>query len=255
MSHFVGDWLNEAAAFRSFSTGTKNDQLFAKAVRIKHEVAQESQSKSIVIYQSAPTKRIAGSNLPDDLHISHNEGLSLLGHKQYSDATRALQTALELRENVLGTYKDTMISLSVLGDALSGQEKYIEAEAVYRDLWMRRNRAHGEKHTDTFKSLHKFSNALRRLQKYAEAEELGNLLQFQEKYAKAEEVYRQVWERRKAVLGGNYENTLMALVRLACVISMQDNHAQAERLQCRVYEGRRELLAPTTRIHSTLFTT
>jgi hypothetical protein len=33
MSHLVGDWLNEAAAFRSFSTGAKNDQLFTKAWR------------------------------------------------------------------------------------------------------------------------------------------------------------------------------------------------------------------------------
>ncbi|KAJ5968588.1 hypothetical protein N7501_004836 [Penicillium viridicatum] len=113
--------LTEASASWSAQIGTER-QL---PVRIK----------STALQQTISTKQIPVSDLPDELHIYHDEGLSLLGQQQYSSAKILLQKAFELRENALGAHhEDTLASFDALGNALCGQEKYAEAETAYRDI-------------------------------------------------------------------------------------------------------------------------
>ncbi|KAJ5375770.1 hypothetical protein N7517_007776 [Penicillium concentricum] len=238
-------------------------------VGIKDEVTWGPQGKPTVIQQSVSTKPSDGSDLPDDLHTYHDEGLSLLGQQQYSGARRRLQKAFDLRENALGAYyEDTLASLDALGDAIYGQGMYTEAEAVYRDAWVRKKRALGQKHTETVKSLHKLTRALRNLDNYPEAEllyrdackdqkgaggedpkelleclcELGDLLLCQDKFDEAEGVYRDAWEGQKRLLGENCEETLQSLHRLGKALSGQGKHAEAEGLHREVWEGRKRLL-------------
>lgn len=58
------------------------------------------------------------------------------------------------RSRALGdNYPDTLSSLHILGKALNDQEKYTEAEGVFRDAWEARNRVLGNKHADTLNAL------------------------------------------------------------------------------------------------------
>ncbi|OQD94882.1 hypothetical protein PENSOL_c023G10656 [Penicillium solitum] len=257
--------LTDASASWSGQIGTEPQP----PVRIKNEVAQGPQDKPTALQHSTSTKRVLVSNLPNDLHTFHNEGLSLLGQRQYLGAKRMLQEAFKLRENALGNHhEDTLASLSALGDVLCGEEKYGEAEGVYRDAWEGRKQTLGNDHEDTLTSLHWLGQALYDQEKYAEAESvfrdtwdgrkhtlgkdhedtltslggLGDALYSQGEYAEAESVFRDAWKSRKQTLGKDHEHTLTSLNNLGVALLRQVEHAEAESVFRDAWEGRKQTL-------------
>lgn len=260
--------LTDASASWSAQIGEESQI----SIRTKYEVAQglqEVQGKTTAIQQSIFTKDVLVSDLSNDLRIFHDEGLSLLGQQQHSGAKIMLEEALNLRQNALGTYhEDTMASLSALGDVLCVQKKYTEAEATYRDIWVRRSRALGDNYPDTLSSLHILGKALNDQEKYTEAEgvfrdawearnrvlgnkhadtlnslyELGDTFYHQEKYTQAEATYRDVWVRRCQALGTKHAETLACLDRLGDALFNQAMLPEAELVYRDAWDLRKKTL-------------
>jgi tetratricopeptide (TPR) repeat protein len=77
---------------------------------------------------------------------------------------------LRLRKKVLGEeHPSTLASLNNLALALSGQEKYAEAEQMHRYTLDRREEIFGEEHLATLISLHNLAQALNHQGRYDNA--------------------------------------------------------------------------------------
>ena len=115
---------------------------------------------------------------------------------------------------------------SDLGNLLTSQGKYEEAEILQRQALEGRQQTLGPDHPDTLISL-------------------GNLagcLNDQGKYEEAEALHRQALEVEQQALGSDHPSTLTSLGNLALFLEEQGKYEEAEALNRQVLEGRQQAL-------------
>jgi len=128
---------------------------------------------------------------------------------------------------VLGTKcEDTLWSKYWLAVTLSDQQKYAEAEQLFRQSVQEREEVLGTKCEHTLES--KF--------------ELAATLSKQQKYAEAEKLFRQSVQEREEVLGTKHKDTLLSKYWLAVTLSKQQKYAEAEKLFRQSAQEREEVL-------------
>ncbi|KAJ5346989.1 uncharacterized protein N7506_000242 [Penicillium brevicompactum] len=109
-------------------------------------------------------------------------------------------------------HPDTLISFSNLGNVLSMQGKYKEAEALHRQALEAREKVFGWGHYDMFIIVGNLSDVLSRQGKYEEAEAM---------HQRALEALEKVW-------GCEHPGTLTIVNSLGNVLSVQGKYKEAE---------------------------
>ena len=123
--------------------------------------------------------------------------------------------ALEGRRSVLGAeHRDTLTSISSLGNILQAQGKLAEAELYYREALEGRRSVLGDKHQDTLRSIKK----------------MGYILEAHGKLAEAERYYREELEGRRSVLGDEHPDTLKLINSTGVRLQEQGEFDEAESL-------------------------
>lgn len=201
-----------------------------------------------------------------DLQAMHENGMSLIDQKMFSEAETICRQAWEGYKQALGEkHINTLAPQFNLGTALLAQGKCAEAEAAYRHTWTGYKQVYGEYHKYTLDALRHIGDALRDQGKFGEAEtvyrqawmdynqahgkfdegtrvsqnELGSALHSQGKYIESETVHRELWEETKQALGADHTETLGVLYNLACDLCGQGRQIEAEGAHRYVYERRR----------------
>ncbi len=106
------------------------------------------------------------------------------------------------------------------------QERYAEAEQLFRQSAEQREKVLSADNRDTLNS------------KYW----LARTLHEQQKYAKAEQLLRQLVEQREKVLGADNRDTLNSKYMLALTLYTQEKHAEAEQLLRQLVEQQEKML-------------
>ncbi|RDW57304.1 hypothetical protein BP5796_12754 [Coleophoma crateriformis] len=134
---------------------------------------------------------------------------------QYKVAEGIYRDVLELRRSKLGENNpSTLISMSDIGGALSGQGKYADAENIHRETLALQEKVLGKEHPDTLTSMN----------------ELGGALSGQGKYADAEHIHRETLALREKVLGKEHPGTLTSMSNVAGTLSNQGKYADAGKM-------------------------
>ncbi|KAJ5708649.1 hypothetical protein N7488_008450 [Penicillium malachiteum] len=158
---------------------------------------------------------------------------------------------------------DDLVSM---GEVLVEDNKYTEAEAVYRQAFKGYRDVFGSNHEKTLKSLSSLGHALYKQKKYGEAETahgqafegnrdtlgakneetlkslsyLGHALYKQKKYGLAATAHRQAFEGKRETLGINHERTLSCLLPLGSALSKNEKYIEAEKVYRQALEWYRD---------------
>ncbi|KAE8443967.1 hypothetical protein EG329_001191 [Mollisiaceae sp. DMI_Dod_QoI] len=158
-----------------------------------------------------------------------------------------------------------------LARTLYRQQKYDEAEQLFRQSVQEREKALGITHEDTLDSRYWLARTLHRQQKYDEAEQLfrqsvqerekalgithedtlwsryklAHTLHQQQKYDEAEQLFRQSVQEREKALGITHEDTLWSRYWLACTLHRQQKYDEAEQLFRQSVQEREKALGIT----------
>jgi tetratricopeptide (TPR) repeat protein len=181
-----------------------------------------------------------------DSALRHTLGELYQGLGLYQDAKPLLEGALATRERVLGdAHRDTLSSMTQLGNLLKEQSQYTEAVTYYRRVLDTSRRVFGEADELTLETLGTMGTALVELDKTDEAApyqresldglrrlkgdddektltamiQMGYLLRKQGKFGDAETLLRQVLETRRRILGADHRDTIFMLHQLAAVLT------------------------------------
>jgi tetratricopeptide (TPR) repeat protein len=147
---------------------------------------------------------------------------------RYRAAERAHGQVLEGREYTLGKeHPDTLASMNNVAQALSGQGKYAEAEAMHRETLALRE-VSGKEHPHTLTSMHNLALAL----------------SDQGKYEEAEAMHRETLALREKVLGKEHPDTLASVSCLAYTLQHQHQYEEALLLYKRACTGYLDVLGP-----------
>ncbi|KAH0563134.1 hypothetical protein GP486_002303 [Trichoglossum hirsutum] len=178
------------------------------------------------------------------------------------DALRVFSATLTKVENREAPIK--LVILESIGNVLWEQEKYQEAEVMYRRTLEAREKVLGKEHTSTLWSAYSLGCALEKLGKYEEAQAihrqtlegrkralgkehkdtldsaycLGHTLEMLERYEEAEAVYRQTLEARERVLGKEHGCTLWSAYSLGCVLAYREKYEEAEAMHRQTLKAR-----------------
>jgi tetratricopeptide (TPR) repeat protein len=150
----------------------------------------------------------------------------------------------------------TSTSKYQLALTLFNQEKYAEAEPLWRQSVEMREKILGAEHVDTLRSKYKLALTLLEQKKYTEAEQmlrqsaqqrekllgaehvdtlwskwrLALAVYRQQRYIEAEQLLRQLAQQREKVQGAEHVNTLQSKYRLAIALYDQQKYTEAEQL-------------------------
>jgi tetratricopeptide (TPR) repeat protein len=190
---------------------------------------------------------------------------------QYSEASKHLESALDLDRRILGAENPkTLTAMRRLGDTVRLQGRYSQAGAILRHAVEIERRVLGSEHTDTLNSMNTLALTYYQQGNYAQAEalhsqtleiqrrvlgrehpdtlnsmnNLANDYLQQGKYVQAETLNSQILEVRRRVLGPEHPLTLSSMNNLAIDYFLQGNYAQAEALYSQTLEIRRRVLGP-----------
>jgi len=140
---------------------------------------------------------------------------ALFGAGRYQEAIPLAQSALAIRERVLGAaHPETATSLNNLAELYRGTGAYAKAEPLYQRALAIREKVRGAEHPETATSL----NDLARLYRGTGA------------YAKAEPLYQRALAIREKVLGAEHPDTAASLNNLALLYQLTGAYAKAEPL-------------------------
>ncbi|MBW4652444.1 MAG: tetratricopeptide repeat protein [Kaiparowitsia implicata GSE-PSE-MK54-09C] len=174
---------------------------------------------------------------------------------QYVEAKPLLQSALALRQKLLGeTHPDVATSLNNLASLYKDQRQYGESELLYRQSLEIRQLLVGEENLDTATSLNDLAVVLKAIDKYKEAEllhlkaletrrkllgddhldvaeslnNLGALYFAQGYYKEAESLFEKSLGLKKKLLGEKHPRTINSLNSLAILYHKQTRYEEAE---------------------------
>ncbi|KAK6512577.1 hypothetical protein TWF481_001461 [Arthrobotrys musiformis] len=196
-------------------------------------------------------------------------GNNLYELSSYVEAEYMYRRSVEGRQKLLGhDHRDTLITISNVGRALSSQERHPEAEQMYRRALKGLEKILSDDDSRMIDEVLNLGDALYTQQRYHEAEEmyrravegqqklggyddpvtlegiesLGHVLFYQEKFPEAEEMYRRAFVRRQHSPGAGTLDTLYSARNLAKTLNRQGKDSEAEGLYRIALEGQRELL-------------
>ncbi|KAJ5134838.1 hypothetical protein N7526_006203 [Penicillium atrosanguineum] len=154
------------------------------------------------------------------------------------------------------------------GRALYAQDRYKEAETMFRQGLQGREKVLGHDHTDTFYAAHWLGRSLYKQDRYKEAEtmlrralqgrekvlsydhkdtlnsayNLGRSLYGQDRYQEAETMFRRALQGWEEVLGYDHTDTLYAAHWLGRLLYTQGRYKEAESMFRRAFQGREKVL-------------
>lgn len=195
---------------------------------------------------------------------------------QFSASENSHRQAVSLRDRTLGRdHPLTCQSLSQLGLSLNSQGKYMEAEAIFRQMLMRTEHVCEHPHTNatlcdlTLMSMGNLGLVLMHQHKYEEAEamnrqalaekemmlgrhpstlnsmdNLATVLHLQGKHDEAEALYRKALAWREPILGTEHPDTLMSLSNLSTSLQDQGKYEEAEAMSRRTIALQQAVIGP-----------
>ncbi|KAK0711611.1 hypothetical protein B0H67DRAFT_296663 [Lasiosphaeris hirsuta] len=190
-------------------------------------------------------QRLDGA-FPFPEHNNREEWIRYLPHTQH---------ALRLRKGT-DDNEGTAYLLLKVGESFNNLGKYEEAEQMHRQALQLWEKALGEEHPDTLRSMSNLANVLNRQGKYEEAEQmhrqalqlwekalgeehpdtlssmnnLAVILDSQGKYEEAEQMHRQALQLWEKALGEEHPDTLSSMSNLANVLDSQGKYEEAEQM-------------------------
>ncbi|NEP60973.1 MAG: tetratricopeptide repeat protein [Symploca sp. SIO2G7] len=197
------------------------------------------------------------------------QATKLKSQGQYADAIPLAESALAIRQQILGQEHPLVaISLNNLAYLHERQGNYLEAELLYRQTLPILQRLLGDEHPAVATSLNNLALLYYRQGRYSEAEplyrqalemrqrllgdehpavatSLNNLALLyyrQGRYSEAEPLYRQALEMRQRLLGDQHPDVATSLNNLALLYSSQGRYSEAEPLYRQALEMRQRLL-------------
>ena len=159
-------------------------------------------------------------------------GITLHQLDELEEAKTVILRALE-RHDILWpshtpNYHTTLDALHNVAVTLRHQNRFEEAEELYRLALERREKILGPDHTDTLSTLHN----------------LAFTLSGQKRFEEAEGLYRLALERRGKILGPDHTDTLSTLHNLSFVLSDLSRSEEAEGLYRLVLKRQENTLGP-----------
>ena len=157
-----------------------------------------------------------------------NEQLRLVGAEN-KESVDTLRRELDENRKKHGP-KDpyTLGVMNNLASILYHQERYDEAENLYRETLELRRKVLGSEHPDTLGVMNNLASTLLR----------------QERYDEAEKLFRETLELCRKVLGPEHPETLIIMNNLALNLSLQGRHDEAEKLFRETLELHRKVFGP-----------
>ncbi|MFG0329343.1 MAG: tetratricopeptide repeat protein [Phycisphaerales bacterium] len=182
--------------------------------------------------------------------MRHTVGSTYRALGAYPAAQTQLERALELRRSELGDRDPaTLATLNELATAHFYQQRYDDAERLFREAFDGRRATLGTEHRDTFESMHDLAVTLRDAGRADEAEpmlrdavagltrvsgpddpytlrarnNLGVLLFATQRYDEAEREFRETWELRSRVFGEDELPALESLDNLAMTLRQRND--------------------------------
>ncbi|NEQ42226.1 MAG: tetratricopeptide repeat protein [Leptolyngbya sp. SIOISBB] len=174
---------------------------------------------------------------------------------QYNEARSLLQSALALRQKLLGeVHPNVATSLNNLADLYKDQRQYSEAESMYRQSLEIRKLLLGETNLDAATSLNNLAVVLKAVDKFREAEllnlkaleirrkllgndhldvaeslnNLGALYFAHERYEEAKSLFKEALALKNKLLGEKHPRTINSLNSLAILYRKQTQYEKAE---------------------------
>jgi serine/threonine protein kinase/Tfp pilus assembly protein PilF len=148
-----------------------------------------------------------------------------LGHN--AEAMQQLERALVLRRHALGEqHRETLDTISRLGEACWAQGQYPRAEQLYTKALDLQRRTLGSEHGDTLRTM----------------ANLAVLYSDQGKYPQAEILYNRTLELQRRFLGDQHHDTLSTMNNLAVLYRQEDKYPQAELLYTKLVDIRLRVL-------------
>jgi serine/threonine-protein kinase len=145
----------------------------------------------------------------------------------FGQAEPLLERALEIRRRVLGDeHRDTLASISDMGELLSREGKLGEAERYQREALEERRRTLGGDDQDTLTSINN----------------MGTLFRDQGKLDEAEPYLREALEGRRRVLGNDHTDTMTSISNLSSLLRDRGKLEEAEPYHREALEGYRRVL-------------
>lgn len=141
---------------------------------------------------------------------------------------RLLQAALRTSCTLSGDEPACLLVRHMLAWEIAVRGRPDDAEALYRDVFVRRERVLGPDHPETLHSRN----------------ELAWMAAIRGEWTGAEEMYRDVLARRERVLGAEHRDTLISRHELAWCMASQGRGAEAEALLREVIEARARVFRP-----------
>jgi hypothetical protein len=162
-------------------------------------------------------------------YIRYTLGETYVGLNLFAPAQVQMERVVELCRRQRGEeHPDTLTTMYRLATILREQNKYPEAEGLYRKTLELQCRVLGEENLATAATM----------------DGLAYLLHAQDKLAEAEPLYRKVLAIRRRVYGEEHRHTLDSMLKIAQVLQRQGklSAAEAESAHRRVLEARRREL-------------
>jgi hypothetical protein len=133
------------------------------------------------------------------------------------------------------------MSANTLAHSLSRQDKYAEAELIWRNVLAVQRRMLGAEHEETLGVASNLASTLSRHGEYGLARSLSG----QDKYAEAQGIQRETLWLCKRVLGAEHPSTLKAANNLATTLSRQGRHSKAKKILQAAVATCERVLGPT----------
>jgi CHAT domain-containing protein/Tfp pilus assembly protein PilF len=191
-----------------------------------------------------------------DARKRFEEALKLQRARNYDEALPLAESALEIRERLLGSeHPDVAAAINSLAGIYNGEGEYVKAAALYKRALDIREKALGNDHPDTGASLNNLALLYRTQGKYVDAEalfkrsidirekrdkdhpdiatnlnNLALLYQTQGKYDEAEALFKRYIEICEKALGTHHTITGAKLNNLALLYYYQGKYDEAEAL-------------------------
>ncbi len=147
----------------------------------------------------------------------------------YEQAGQHAKRAVDIRTRAFGPEEpETLRAMNSMAKMYLRQERFGEAEGLYREVLSARRRVLGPDHPDTLTSMNSLTIMYARQGRYPEAEKL----------------FRETVEARRRILGPDHPDTLAAMANLAVVVAAQRKYQQAEELDREILDSRRRVLGP-----------
>jgi tetratricopeptide (TPR) repeat protein len=133
----------------------------------KHSAAEPLAKKLLTIVE-----KLAGPEHPNTAQVLNNLAEVYKAQGRYAEADNAHKHALAIRENALGESPEVAQSLTNLAELYRAQGKYSEAEPLYKRALAIGERIFGSEHADVVRIQEKLAQALRSMNRRAEADKL-----------------------------------------------------------------------------------